>query len=144
LITSFSTLPNADLILAVIAEQEAESQEPGTASNNPIDTIDLSIAALSFPSVLGFGSEFGALQTITSPNPYVINSGTKIMTAPTITTSGVTNQGKIYRGPGQDGDPTAYLFGSTSSFDTSSGFDAQLQQEFNLPIAAFKFTNLHI
>jgi hypothetical protein len=145
LITSFPTLPNADLIMAVIEEQQAELAEgpssPG--SSNPIDQIDQATVASASSPVAAL-SKFGPLSTITTPNPYMINSGTKINTDPTITTSGVTDSGKIYRGAAQDGDPAIYLFGSTSSFDTNSGFDEQLKQAPNLPIAAFRFTNLQL
>jgi hypothetical protein len=60
---------------------------------------------------------------ISSPVPYVIGSGTVITTDPSITTNGVTDFGKMYRGLAIDGPLSAYLFGSTSTFDTSSGFD---------------------
>src|SRR5712691_9649255 len=94
LITSFPTLPNADLILAVIEEQEAEGPSI-PPSSDPIDRIDQEIVARPPSSTILSLSEVGPLQTITSPNPYIINSGTQIMTAPTITTNGVTDFGKI-------------------------------------------------
>ncbi|HJT81009.1 MAG TPA: FecR family protein, partial [Chthoniobacterales bacterium] len=71
-------------------------------------------------------SEFGPPQTITAPNPYVINGNTVITTDPTITTNGQTDFGTIYRGPEIDGPFSAFAFGSTSNFDTSSGFNAQI------------------
>src|SRR5437870_11655886 len=77
LITSFPTLPNADLILAVIKAQEAESEGPGTPSSDSIDIIDQAIAA-GASSTTGAPSKFGPLSTITSPNPYVISGGTQI------------------------------------------------------------------
>ncbi len=44
-------------------------------------------------------SKFGTPTVITSPVPYLITSGTVITTDPSITTNGVTDYGKIYRGP---------------------------------------------
>ena len=70
----------------------------------------------------------------------MINSGTTIQTDPSITTNGVTDFGKIYRGPETDGPASAWAFGSTSTFDTSSGFDSQI----NTSGAAFKFTALQL
>src|SRR5207302_6434954 len=69
-------------------------------------------------------SKFGALTVITSPDPFVINSGTTIQTDPSITANGQTNFGKIWRGPSIDGPLSAFIFGSTSAFDTASGLDA--------------------
>src|SRR5439155_606888 len=85
-------------------------------------------------------SKFGSPIPITSPVPYLITSGTTITTDPSITTNGVTNFGKIYRGPETDGPASAWAFGSTSTFDTSSGFDSQI----NSSGAAFKFTALQL
>jgi hypothetical protein len=85
-------------------------------------------------------NKFGTPSVIASPNPYVINSGTVITTDPSITTNGVTNLGKIYRGPATDGPASAWAFGSTSTFDTSSGFDSRI----NTSGAAFKFTALQL
>src|SRR5438093_1890832 len=75
------------------------------------------------PSPSGTPTKFGPPSTITSPNPYVITSGTVISTDPSITTNGVTDFGKIYRGRSIDGPVSAWAFGSTSAFDTASGFD---------------------
>src|SRR5437762_5441466 len=50
------------------------------------------------PSPSGTPTKFGTPSTITSPNPYVITSGTVISTDPSITTNGVTDFGKIYKG----------------------------------------------
>src|SRR6476620_4244851 len=85
-------------------------------------------------------SKFDALPVIASPDPFVINSGTTIQTDPSITTNGVTDFGKIYRGPVTDGPASAWAFGSTSTFDTASGFDSQI----NTSCAAFKFTALQL
>src|SRR5262245_48102216 len=50
------------------------------------------------PSPSGTPTKFGTPAIISSPNPYVITSGTVISTDPSITTNGVTDLGKIYRG----------------------------------------------
>ncbi len=73
----------------------------------------------------------------------MITSGTQINTDPLITTNGATDFGKIYRGPALDGSEFDYLFGSTSSFDTTIG------EFFNtngngVPVAVFKFSSLEL
>jgi len=85
--------------------------------------------------------KFGTPATITSPNPYVITSSTVITTDPSITTNGVADYGKIYRGQSVDGSASAWAFGSTSAFDTASGFDALIGGTSG---AAFKFTALQL
>src|SRR6476659_3208730 len=85
-------------------------------------------------------TKFGTPSPITSPVPYVITSGTTISTDPSITTNGVTNFGKIYQGAATDGPASAWAFGSTSTFDTSSGFDNEIIGSG----AAFKFTALEL
>ena len=90
-------------------------------------------------------SKFGTPATITSPNPYLITSGTVITTDPSITTNGVTNFGTIYRGSIDDGAFTLWAFGSTSAFDTALGIDNVFFADPNhLPIATFKFQNLSL
>src|SRR5437868_268604 len=84
--------------------------------------------------------KFGTPVPIASPVPYVITSGTTITTDPSITTNGVTDEGKIYRGSAIDGPASAWGFGSTSAFDTASGFDNQIIGSG----AAFKFTALEL
>jgi hypothetical protein len=93
------------------------------------------------PSPSGTPIKFGTPSTITSPNPYVITSGTVITTDPSITTNGVTDYGKIYRGRSIDGPVSAWAFGSTSAFDTASGFDNLIGDSSG---AAFKFTALQL
>src|SRR5881392_145881 len=93
------------------------------------------------PSASGTPIKFGTPSTITSPNPYVITSGTVISTDPSITTNGVTDFGKIYRGRSIDGPVSAWAFGSTSAFDTASGFDDLIGDNSG---AAFKFTALQL
>jgi hypothetical protein len=53
----------------------------------------------------------------------------------------VTDYGKIYRGQSVDGALSAWAFGSTSAFDTSSDFDDQIGDSSG---AAFKFTALQL
>ena len=72
--------------------------------------------------------KFGTPPVIAA-DPYIIDQNTTIRTDPTITKGGVdgrTDFGKIYRGREIDGLASAYLFGSTSAFDTASGFDDQI------------------
>jgi len=88
-------------------------------------------------------SKFGTLTTIASSDPYVITNGTVISTDPSITTNGHTDFGKIYRDPAQDGLLSAFLFGSTSAFDTASGFDSAFTGAARAG-AAFKFTSLEL
>ena len=80
---------------------------------------------------------------IASSDPYVITSGTAIQTDPAITTNGQTDFGKIYRDPTQDGPLSAFIFGSTSAFDTASGFDSELTGS-GMNAAGFKFTSLQL
>ncbi|HEU5247591.1 MAG TPA: FecR family protein, partial [Candidatus Udaeobacter sp.] len=93
------------------------------------------------PSPSGTPTKFGTPSVITSPNPYVITSDTVITTDPSITTNGVTDYGKIYRGQSIDGAFSAWSFGSTSVFDTSSRFDDLIGDSSG---AAFKFTALEL
>ena len=152
LIVDFPDLANLPLILQVIDQQTTQSN-PGTTQPPPKDIIDVTsqnsaanpviIALTAPPTPTGTPSEFGSPSTIASPNPYVITSGTTISTDPTITTNGVTDFGKIYRGPALDGSEFNFLFGSTSSFDTT------IMNFFNgsgnfVPVAVFKFSNLEL
>jgi FecR protein len=93
------------------------------------------------PSPSGTPTKFGTPSTISSPNPYVITSDTVIVTDPSITTNGVTDYGKIYRGRSIDGAFSAWGFGSTSAFDTASGFDDLIGDSSG---AAFKFMALQL
>ena len=162
LVTDFAPLANLPLILTVVNQQTAEQQV--VVSNPPpykstIDTIDVTSQSTTANPVVVEAvtstptpapppptpSTFGTPSTITSPNPYLITSGTVITTDPSITTNGVTDFGKIYRGSGDDGDFSLWAFGSTSAFDTA----LSLNNEFfadpdHLPIAVFKFQNLSL
>src|SRR5207249_11469664 len=64
---------------------------------------------------------------------------------PSITTNGVTDFGKIYRGTTDDGPFTLWAFGSTSAFDTALHIDTEFFADpSHLPIAAFKFQSLSL
>ena len=87
-------------------------------------------------------SKFGTLTVIASSDPFVIDSGTVLNTDPTITKAVTTSFGKIYRTSGADGNRSEWMFGSTSAFDNSSGFDHGADAHFLDNIAAFKFQSL--
>ena len=82
---------------------------------------------------------------ISSPAPYLITNGTVITTDPSITTNGVTDYGKIYRGQTDDGAFSLWAFGSTSAFDTALRIDDTFFADpSHLPIAVFKFQSLSL
>ncbi len=89
-------------------------------------------------------SKFGTPSVIAA-DPYIIDQNTTIQTDPTITKNGVTDFGKIYRGAAIDGVASAYLFGSTSAFDTMSGFDDDIGVGGDSTGGAvFEFTSLQL
>jgi hypothetical protein len=123
--------------VAVSAESSAaKSPAPSPNPTPPFGTPTPTPRPTPSPTPSATPTKFGTPSPITSPVPYVITSGTTISTDPSITTNGVTDFGKIYRGPETDGPASAWAFGSTSTFDTSSGFDTGI----NTSGAAFKFT----
>jgi FecR protein len=147
LITSFPPLPNADLIMAVIAEQQtaiaAETSAP--ASDNSIDKRDLASTA-SAPSTTSTGGKFGPPALIVD-DPYHVTSGTVINTDPMITTGGITNFGKIYRSAAMDGPLATWVGSSPIPFDkedfvnsSGGGFNAPD----TVPIAGFLFNSLSL
>ena len=97
---------------------ETNGESEGFANADPYGNPD--------PDANPTPSKFGTPSVITSRVPYLITSGTTISTEPTITTNGVTDFGKIWRGHAQDGRLSAFIFGSTSAFDTGSGFNTEL------------------
>jgi hypothetical protein len=150
LIVGFPKLANEDLILEVIREQEVYSSE-GTSkpsSNDSADAIDQIVTASAAAG--GGSAKFGPPTAITAPNPYVITSGTQINTDPTITTNGVTDVGKIYRGEAQDGPLATWLGSSPSSFDSVDSFDSTdnnggfSPDSRSLPLPAFLFSGLQL
>src|SRR5205814_2885013 len=112
------------------------------------NTVDVAVSAESnaaqspTPPPPPTPSEFGTPSVITSPVPYLITNGTIITTDPSITTNGVTDFGKIYRGPVDDGAFSLWAFGSTSAVDTALDFDTNFENAGHFPLAAFKFTSL--
>jgi hypothetical protein len=141
LLTGFPPLPNEPLFFDVFNELGADSSPP--PQKDPIDIISQVQGATPGPTGSGSTGKFGPPSTISSPDPYVISSGTQINTDPMITTNGVTDLGKIYRGPALDGSEFTFLFGSTSAFDTTLG------EFFNtngngVPVAVFKFSHLQL
>jgi hypothetical protein len=56
----------------------------------------------------------------------------------------VTDFGKIYRSPTDDGAFTLWAFGSTSAVDTALGIDNFFADPTHFPIAAFKFQSLSL
>jgi hypothetical protein len=136
--------PLASLDLIVLEEQkQLAGGFVDTTTQNPLDLtriVDvISQAAAAIETAIP--SEFGAPSVISSPVPYVITSGTVITTDPTITTNGVTDFGKIWRGTSIDGPLSAFIFGSTSAFDTAIGVDTE---NVALSGAVFKFTSLEL
>jgi len=152
LIVGFPPLANEDLILGVIQQQLAEQSE-GTSNPPPAQDftsdIDLRSSAATAMTLGGSGAKFGPPSAILG-EPYHITSGTQINTDPTITTNGVTDFGKIYRGAAQDGPLPTWLGSSPSSFDSVDFFDSNNSSGFNspdaknLPLAGFLFSSLQL
>ncbi len=157
LITDFPPLPSEALMY-----QEAQNQSDAKAKGQFVDTnlviygggtvvslvdptnvnvISQGTAAIATPTPIP--SKFGPPSAITSPNPYVINSGTVVNTDPTITTNGITNFGKIYRGLAQDGPLFTWLGSSPSPFDTAFGQSGEPSPD-RLPAAGFLFSALRL
>src|SRR5438876_5462352 len=124
--------PLASLDLIVLEEQKqlaggfvnATTQNPLDLTRI-VDILDQGMVAQTSIQPL-IPSEFGPPSVITSPVPYLITSGTVITTDPTITTNGITDLGKVWRGTAIDGPLSAFIFGSTSSFDMAIRFDSYL------------------
>jgi hypothetical protein len=134
-----TTDQNVNANPVVLVSTSNPTPRPITPTPPPITPTPPPPTPTASPS--GTPTKFGTPSTITSPNPYVITSGTVITTDPSITTNGVTDFGKIYRGRSIDGAVSAWAFGSTSTFDTASGFDNLIG---NNSGAAFKFTALQL
>ena len=170
LINGFGPLPSDDLIARVISAQSAQKNDGGLIETNLVifgGGTAVNLLDPTYANVIDQANsneerqptpppmtptpppntptpppgKYGTLTTISTPNPYVINSGTTIQTDPTITNNGVTDYGKIYRGQALDGLASDWAFGSTSAFDTSSGFNNQIGTSGG---AAFKFTALQL
>jgi hypothetical protein len=136
-----TTDQNANANPVVLVRNSTSSPTPPPISPTPPPITPTPPPPTPTPLPSGTPTKFGTPATITSPNPYVITSGTVITTDPSITTNGVTDLGKIYRGRSIDGPVSAWAFGSTSAFDTASGFDDLIGDNSG---AAFKFTALQL
>jgi hypothetical protein len=136
-----TTDQNANANPVVLVRNSTSSPTPPPISPTPPPITPTPPPPTPTPLPSGTPTKFGTPATITSPNPYVITSGTVITTDPSITTNGVTDLGKIYRGRSIDGPVSAWAFGSTSAFDTASGFDNLIGDNSG---AAFKFTALQL
>jgi len=124
---------------AIVAE---ETQTSPSASPTPPITPTPPVSPTPPPPT---PSKFGTPSVISSPVPYLITNGTVITTDPSITTNGVTDYGKIYRGQTDDGAFSLWAFGSTSAFDTALRIDDTFFADPNhLPIAVFKFERLSL
>ncbi len=110
-----------------------------TPTITPTPSPSVTVTPTPTATVTPTPDKFGTPSVIVSSTPYQIGSGTAIVTDPAITTNGKTDFGKIYRSAELDGTPSTYLFGSTSNFDTSSGFDEHFSDPASLPMAVFKF-----
>jgi len=132
--------PNTVDVAVSVAESSAAKSPTPIPTPKPTATPTPTPTPPPTPTPSATPSKFGTPSPITSPVPYVITSGTTITADPAITTNGVTDYGKIYRGAETDGPASAWAFGSTSTFDTSSGFDNEIIGSG----AAFKFTALQL
>ena len=125
---------------AIVAE---ETQTSPAASPTPPITPTPPVSPTPPPPT---PSKFGTPSVISSPAPYLITNGTVITTDPSITTNGVTDYGKIYRGQ-NDGAFSLWAFGSTSAFDTALRIDYIFSadpDDLILPLAVFKFQSLSL
>ena len=127
---------------------------PTTPTPTPSATATPSPTATPTPTATPGPSVHSSPVVIASPVPFVLTRHfpSQITTGganPTISSIGVTGQGTIYGGNAQDGSASQFLFGSTSSFDQSSNFDARFGQN-DQPsfapygIAVFKFSALQV
>jgi hypothetical protein len=124
---------------AIAAE---ETQTPPAASPTPPITPTPPVSPTPPPPT---PSKFGTPSVISSAAPYLITNGTVITTDPSITTNGVTDYGKVYRGQTLDGTFSLWAFGSTSAFDTALRIDdIFFADPSHLPIAVFKFESLSL
>jgi hypothetical protein len=107
----------------------------------PTPTIPPPTPTPTIPPPTPTPSKTGTLTVIANSDPFVIDSNTVINTDPIITKT-VDSFGKIFRTPASDGNRSKWLFGSTSAFDTASGFDSGPDAHFLDNMAAFKFQSL--
>src|SRR5436190_5325270 len=171
LVTGFSTPLGSEALIAFEKTKQNEQKSSGQLYETNLmiygggtnvvladpNTVDVTVSAESnaaksptptptaTPTPSPAPSKFGTPSPISSPNPYVITSGTTITTDPSVTTNGITDYGKIYRGPTDDGAFSQWAFGSTSAFDTALNIDTEFFTDpAHLPIAVFKFQALSL
>src|SRR6516164_4679336 len=130
---------------ASVAEETTTTSTTPPVTPTPSTTPPVTPTPSITPPPTAAPTKFGTPAVIASPNPYLITSGTTITTDPSITTNGVTDFGKIYRGQTDDGAFSLWAFGSTSAFDTALRIDDVFFADPNhLPIAVFKFQSLSL
>jgi hypothetical protein len=133
---------------AALPTQSPTPSPSPTATPTPTPTPTASPSPSPSPTPQPTPQKFGTPPVITSSVPYTITSGTAIETDPTITTNGVTDEGRIYRDVANDGTPSSYFFTTASAFDISNpdlrlpSFDQQFAT--GGPIATFKFAALRL
>src|SRR6516164_1420609 len=143
-VASTTTNPLNPTRIANVINQASVAEETPIPSTTPPVTPTPSTTPPVTPTPSTTPTKFGTPAVITSPNPYLITSGTTITTDPSITTNGVTDFGKIYRGQ-TDGAFSLWAFGSTSAFDAALRIDDVFFADPNhLPIAVFKFQSLSL
>src|SRR6516162_5952220 len=131
-------------IVNVISQAIVAKETPIPSTTPPVTPTPSTTPPVT-PTPSTTPTKFGTPAVITSPNPYLITSGTTITTDPSITTNGVTDFGKIYRGQTDDGAFSLWAFGSTSAFDTALRIDdVFFADPSHLPIAVFKFQSLSL
>ena len=149
LVTGFSTPLGSEALIAFEKTKQNEQKSSGQLYETNLmiygggtnvvladpNTVDVAVSAesnaaqsptptpMATPTPAPTPDKFGTPSVIASSNPYVITSGTTIATDPSITTNGVTDYGKIYRGSTDDGAFSQWAFGSTSAFDTALNID---------------------
>ncbi len=104
-----------------------------------LDTIDLKTVVTATPAPTP--SKIGRPPVIANSTGYRVTAASTIRTDPAIANPARTDFGKIYRGPGADGNFSIWSFDATRPFDTSSGFDT-FYSGAGVPVAAFKFQSL--
>src|SRR5438132_8927550 len=165
LVTGFSTPLGSEALIAFEKTKQNEQKSSGQLYETNLmiygggtnvvladpNTVDVAVSAESnaaqspTPTPAPTPDKFGTPSVIASSNPCVITSGTTITTDPSITTKGVTDYGKIYRGSTDDGAFSQWAFGPTSAFDTALNIDTEFFADpAHVPIAVFKFQALSL
>ena len=140
LIDATTTAASRDTTQIVSEIDQAMAAQLSTSPTGPTPTPATPTPTPSTPTPPP--AKFGTLAVIAGSDPFVIDSNTVLNTDPTITKAAATDFGKIYRTSANDGSRAEWMFGSTSEFDNSSGFDHGADAHFLNNIAAFKFQSL--